>query len=268
MERIVVPVATPRPEDFKLTDSGDDFHIELDRLGTFVAEMLVAAHLFEERAPRIPALRPELHDWFQELHMNKPGPLPAPEIEMNHSSLRDAGRTLPRSLFYSGVTQLVSAYEVYLGSLAREIYRYNNELLAIEEKQLTSAQILALDSTERIVNALVDRAVRKLTALSYPALVDRFNREFRVGIHHGSSPATLFTVHHLIEQRNVIVHNGGHVSDLYLERMSAYEGETILTGHGSVPVSFSAFFDYLFAFSVLGDYIDRKVKGTWATSTS
>ena len=272
MEHVAVPVNTPRPTSFTLTDSGDDLHIGLDRLGTFMAEMLVAAHFFEERKPQLPAMRPVLHDWPRERFRWEREPLATPEITIGHTSLQSSKRTLARSLFYSGVSQLVSEYEIYLASLAREIYIYNPELLSANErrrdKQLTNAEILAAGSYDRILNALVERAVFKLTALPYPALVERFNREFRVGIHHATSPATLFTVHHLIEQRHLIVHNNGYVSDQYIERMSAYEGEDILGEHNAISVSFKSFFDHLYTLAALGDYIDGKVKNTWQTSTA
>lgn len=267
MERIVAPIVTPRP-DFKLTDSGDDFHIELDRIGTFMAEMLVAVHLFEEKGPRLVSIRPVLHDWFDELHLNKPGPLPAPEVDIDHQSLRSVQRTASRSLFYSGITHLVSGYEQYLSSIAEEMYRYNRKLLSTQERQLTSAEIIALGSYDRIMSALERRATSNLTAPSYPALVKRFNREFHVGIHHDTSPVSLFVVHHLMEQRHLIVHNGGRASDLYLERMSIYEGEPILKKHSAVPVDFKRFFDLLYMLSDLGNYIDEKVKEKWITSTS
>lgn len=261
-----MPITIPRPA-FKLTDSADDYHISLDRLGTFIGEMLVAAHLFEEKEPLLITIRPTLHDWFKEL-LGKLGPLPAPEITISYKSLKNPRRTLAKSLFYTGITQLVSCYEMYVGTLAEEIYQYNPKLLAVVERQLTSAELIALGSYEDIVESLINRATSNLLTLAYPSMVQRFNREFHVGIHHAEAPATLFEVHHLIEQRNIIIHNGGRASHLYIERMNAYKGEAILKKYEDIPINFEKFFDYLYMLSALGDYIDKKVQAKWVTTAA
>jgi hypothetical protein len=92
MEQVVVPITTPRPPNFRLTDSGDDFHIDLDQLGTFMAEMLVAAHYFEEREPKLPAMRPVLHDWTRMVFRKGPDLLPTPEVKIDHTTMRSSKR--------------------------------------------------------------------------------------------------------------------------------------------------------------------------------
>jgi hypothetical protein len=266
-QTVRIPYLTSRPAE-KYTDSCSDLHIGLDRTATFIGEMLVGAHLFEQQGLSVAPFTPELHYWFGERHLNYPGPIPTPEISIEHQSLNDTTRELPRALYYTAITQLVSEFEIYLGSLAREVYLYNPSLLAVEEKQLSSAELIELGTYDRIVQELTDRAVNKLVMLSYPNLVQRFNREFHVGIHHSDSPASLFDIHHMIEQRNIIVHNNGYSSPLYLERMAGYNNPDVLKPHRSVRPDFLRFYAMLDATAALCDYVDARVREKWNTSAT
>lgn len=97
---IRIPYRSEKPAD-KQTDTCTDCHISLDRLGTFMGEMLVAAHLLEAHGSTVGPIRPELHDWLAKQWHQTSGLIPAPSITIEHKNMQSAMRHLSRPLIYS-----------------------------------------------------------------------------------------------------------------------------------------------------------------------
>jgi hypothetical protein len=268
------------------------FRYRLDGLGTFIGEVLLSMGFFEKKyiyktseeirfKPKLylndmpEENRKELID-FREKHgrteeiMEQTSwfheePVKTPEFVWKPRSERqNLCGDLLRGLFFSAVTQLVSIYEIFIADLAKEIFRNNHELLAIPEKQLSSEKIIRLESYEKIIDELIDRAIRKFTyGTSYPKLVERFQTKFHIGIHDRNSPAQLFAVHHLIEKRNIIVHNDGVASSTYIERMKNYGNAELIKEDDEVIIDFTKFYNDLVVIRELGEYIETCVQTRW-----
>ena len=96
--------------------------------------------------------------WFHE------DPVPSPEVVWHPRKERqNLTGDLLKGLFHTAVTQLVSIYEILIGDIACEVLGGYKHLLAIRENQLTSEEIIELQSYERIIEVLIDRAVSKFT---------------------------------------------------------------------------------------------------------
>lgn len=268
------------------------FRHRLDGLGTFIGEVLLSMGLFEQeyiyqtekeirfqpklflndmpedQRKEMIALREEhgrtdeimqQTSWFHE------DPVPSPILVWNPRKERqNLCGDLLKGLYCTAVTQLVSIYEILIGDLAREIFKNNHELLAIKEKQLTSEDIIELNSYEKIIDVLIDRAVSKFThSTSYPDLVKRFHTKFRIGIHDKHSPVEMFPIHHLIEKRNIVVHNDGVASSSYVERMRNYKQTEILEEYDEIVIDFVGFYNELSMIRNLGTYIENCVYKRW-----
>lgn len=290
MKELLLPMETSSLD--QETYSHYIFHHRLDGLGTFIGEVLLSVDLFaqryvykdeneirlqprlflndmpEEERQSLIALREEhgrtdeiirQTSWFCE------EPIPAPEILWcPRKERRNLCGDLLRGLFHTAITRLVSVYEILIGDIAKEIYKNNHDLLAIEERQLTSAEIVELQTYDKVIESLIERAVSKLVhEITYPKLVDRFHRTFHVGIHDRESPVQLFAVHHLIEKRNIIVHNDGVASSTYVAKMQDYNDDSILEENDELPVDFVSFYDDLSMIRKLGSYIESCAQHRW-----
>ena len=290
MNVITLPIESSAPD--KETCAHYIFSHRLDGLGTFIGEVLLATDSFvqthaytekgeiriqprlfpndmpEEERQQVIQLREEhgrsaeiieQTSWFYE------EPVPVPEIVWQpRKERRNLSGDLLRGLFHTGVTQLVSVYEIFIGDIARATYCKNHELLAIDEKQLTTAEIIQLGSYDNIIQSLIERGVGKLIFnVSYSSLVERFHRVLHVGIHDHASPVKLFPVHHLIEKRNIIVHNDGIASSVYVEKMKGYGEESVLQQNEQLPISFVSFYEDLAMIRELGHYIEKCIQERW-----
>jgi|GEM_PF-2635227 len=277
MKSITIPLKLPKPER-NLTNACSGLYTRLNSFGSFVAESLVAASLFEKKMRSEDfeeiQIKPEIYYYdlsdavLNKLLKRKMCPVPAPIINVRGDIKHENNnRDLPRALFHTAITQLVTAYELFLQDLAEEVYLKNTELLEVKEKQLSTEEILQLGSFDSIVRELKNRAVNNLISLSYPNLIERFGRTFHVGIHDKDSPASLFAVHHLIEKRNVVVHNNGWISKNYIQRLSIYSDPSIKELGEEVSINFEEFFDDLAMIMKLAFYVDGCIQSKWKVSS-
>lgn len=259
---MILPFNLKKP-DFTSGDALDDLRVALGRVGTFMGEGLAAGHIFEQQVGEPGVIRPVLYDWFTKLYLKKDEPLECPDLVLAHPRAGDIRREFPRLLYHASLTQLVTHWERYVASIAEEVYSHQPELLAIEERQLTSREVLECVDLAEVRQLLMQRALSKLTMASYPNVVRRFADQFHIDIHGDDSPLSLFRMHHLVEQRNVVVHGAGFVSKQYADRMSSYEHPAVLKEHQSIRPDFKELFDELEHVWELGQYVDRKVSDQW-----
>ena len=175
---------------------------------------------------------------------------------------------LPMRLFGAAWVQLATIYEVYLAELIGEALRDNLELISIEEKQLTTAEIFALGDFGKIRERLIDRWVFKFGMGSYPVKVDRLQSKFHIGIHSDRAPIEIFDVHDFVEVRNVLSHSDGHASSEYHERMSGYGRQTLLRGRYASPtVDFRWLMGFSERLAELCDFIELEMSDRWDISS-
>lgn len=251
-------VPTPRCEALV------DFHIRVDALVNYVGESLLLLDTAHGIGLNTGLIKPRLPSFLDY----------EPKCPFIQSATREWAvhqRRMPEQLFYSAVIQLASHFEIYLVELANEIYYANEEeLLIIGEKQLSTKQIYELGSFDRIRQYLKRKAIQnKLANKSYPKIVETFQNTFHIGIHCAASPATQAKIHHFIEVRNIIVHNDGHASSIYFERMGIYDSPYTgaLKNIGDSPeVDFIWFFELAEKLLKLGDFIDAESQKRWVTT--
>ena len=117
--------------------------------------------------------------------------------------------TLQRSLF----TQLFSEYDAFIGALLKAIYKEKTDLLKGISRQISFADLLDYDNLNAIKLDMLEKEVETFRRASY---VEQFaSLETKFGLKLRSFPEWGEFVE-LSQRRNLIVHNGGVVSDQYL----------------------------------------------------
>ncbi len=245
----------------KTTEALSDFYAVLSQIINFYQESLMMYSATRDSI--LPKSIPERNG---KAYLSQTYTIPAIQIlerKEFHSEI------YPIRLYNNTITNIASVYEIYLRELATEIYRYNTELLKIDEKQLSSREILDFKSIDDIKEELIDRSVTKLVMSSYPDLVSKFESRFHIGIHNKKSPMTQYELHHFLEVRNIIVHNEGHASKLFFNRLKEYSEVSPL---GIFEEFFrpELNFDYLNSFreklTNLVEFIDAQAKEKWKTT--
>lgn len=117
--------------------------------------------------------------------------------------------TLQRSLF----TQLFSEYDSFVGALLKVIYKNKGDLLKGISRQITFADLLGYDSLNAVKLDMLEKEVDTFRRDSY---VEQFSTlESKFGLTLRSFPEWGEFIE-LSQRRNLIVHNGGCVSEQYL----------------------------------------------------
>lgn len=118
-------------------------------------------------------------------------------------------KTLQRSLF----TQLFSEYDAFVGALLKAIYKEKTDLLKGISRQISFADLLDYDNLNAIKLDMLEKEVETFRRASY---VEQFaSLETKFGLKLRSFPEWGEFVE-LSQRRNLVVHNGGLVSDQYL----------------------------------------------------
>lgn len=117
--------------------------------------------------------------------------------------------TLQRSLF----TQLFSEYDAFVGALLKVIYTRKSDLLKNISRQISFVDLLSYEDLNAIKFDMLEKEVETFRRNSY---VDQFSSlESKFGMKLKDFPEWGDFIE-LSQRRNLIVHNGGVVSDQYL----------------------------------------------------
>lgn len=251
-------VTIPKPK----SDALDDAQIRFNHLMNFVGGVLSSVNFSNENA-KIPY--PEKIKVNLKTKENES--VSSPDIKIQPDEREKLFKFVPAQLFNLSVVQLATLYEVFLSELIEDILWNNDKWLEIEEKQLTTKEIFDLGNLENIRMKLMERKVLDFAMLSYPKKVERFEKEFHVGLHQKKFPLSLFEVHDFLEVRNVIVHSDGHASQHYVERMKNYNQPTLIQRRFSTPkVDFSWLISFGKDLISLCSLVDEKISQKWKTT--
>ena len=244
------------------SDALSDVHIRFSELVNYVGEVLLTSHLVKELSQP-----PDREAISITLKSKRNESIVAPTIELQSGEWEKLSRNLSQRLLFSSVVHLATSYEIFQAELIEDVLWRNDEWLGLEERQLTTKEIFKLGSLEEIRLKLIERKVLDFAMLSYPKKVEKFQREFHVGLHHQTLPLSLFEVHDFLEVRNVIVHSDGYASEQYLERMSIYNQPTLLKGkYDTLEINFSWLLTFGQQLISLCERIDEEVGKKWRTT--
>ena len=253
-----------RPNSDK-SDALDDFYISFSHWVNFVGEVLLFSHIGNNLPVADISVNPVLK---YGITGNKS--VISPKITVKKSEAKTVTYSLAKNLFHHSIAQLVADYEIFLNDITSDILFRNPDILAIEEKQLTTKQIFDFSNVDNIIGFLVDKKVSDHAMLAYPKRVDAFQYLFHVGIHSKKSPLSLAQVHDIIELRNVILHSGGYASIQYLSRIQAYieNGyKPLLKRELDTPkVDFVWLIGFATDLLKLAGYVDEHVAVKWKTT--
>jgi hypothetical protein len=123
------------------------------------------------------------------------------------------GKRIPETLQRSLFTQLFSEYDAFVGALLKAIYKEKTDLLKGISRQISFADLLDYENLNAIKLDMLEKEVETFRRASYvdqfASLEAKFGLKLRVFSEWGEFVE-------LSQRRNLIVHNGGVVSDQYL----------------------------------------------------
>ena len=122
------------------------------------------------------------------------------------------GMRIPETLHRSLFTQLFSEYDAFVGALLTIIYKKKSELLKSISRQLSFADLLAYEDLNAIKLDMLEKEVETFRRDSY---VEQFGSlEAKFGLKLRNFPEWGEFIE-MSQRRNLVVHNGGVVSDQY-----------------------------------------------------
>lgn len=120
---------------------------------------------------------------------------------------------LPRSLRETIFVRLVSALEVFLTDVVREIYAVRRDLLQTDSPvELSYRYLGSLQTTSELFTFLVNKDCRSLTSGGFKKVAQYFKT--RLGIDIAASP-TFTTLKLIHERRHLLVHRLGYTDEEY-----------------------------------------------------
>lgn len=123
------------------------------------------------------------------------------------------GLRIPQTLEKSLFTQLFAEFDAFIGALLKVIYRRKADLLKGISREITFADLLAYENLNAVKLDMLEKEIESFRRESY---VEQFSSlEKKFGLKLRAFPEWGEFVE-LSQRRNLIVHNGGCVSDQYL----------------------------------------------------
>ncbi|MDQ0867903.1 hypothetical protein QFZ70_000376 [Arthrobacter sp. V1I9] len=128
-------------------------------------------------------------------------------------SVKDPGAPV---LFSSLLATLIGEYEVFIGGLLRAALTLHPGALGDSNRSFTWKEITAFDTLQDLREHAIDKAVEKVLRESAEEWPKYIAEKFKIVLPDLTKDAGLLEV---FQRRNVIVHNGGRVSSIYLENV-------------------------------------------------
>jgi len=123
-------------------------------------------------------------------------------------------RQFPELVRVLGLLYLVAIYESYLVDIVREILLTYPDALK-SGRQFSAETIIKLGEQKQIISYLAEKEVGKLPYKSFPDVVNYFGKKFNINLN--ASGVLVENIVEILTTRNIHVHNGGIVNQLYLE---------------------------------------------------
>jgi hypothetical protein len=257
---IKLPVKTK--VEIERSDAFQDLNIRLDQLLNFIGEVLVLRRLAGNKIDEDITFIPEIRDRIIDKKVE------SPSIELISSKWNSLRKDLWEQLFYSSITRLLTAYEVFWSELLKEVLFRNFELLMTKDKQFSNEEIFAKENIEELKAELVDKKIKAILINSYPMLSKKITELLKIEFHGSKSPMSLMEMHDLFEVRNMIVHGDGYGEGEYEKRMGGYihYEDCYLYGEYGVKLNYKWLFVQIEAVRNQCLHINQLVNKNWKTS--
>lgn len=118
-------------------------------------------------------------------------------------------KILHKSLF----TQLFSEFDSFIGDLLNTIYNSNEEILKSIHREIPLSDLLKFPDIESAKNHILNKEIETFRRESYAEQFINLEKKFSINLRKFSDwPAFI----ELSQRRNILIHNGGLVSEQYL----------------------------------------------------
>jgi len=125
------------------------------------------------------------------------------------------GVKIPDTLIRSLFTQIFSEFDAFIGALLKVIYTKKSELLKNLTREITFADLLVFDDINAIKLDMLEKEIDSFRRDSYIEQFATLEKKFSIKTLRSFAEWGEFV--ELSQRRNILVHNGGKVSDQYLQ---------------------------------------------------
>ncbi len=114
----------------------------------------------------------------------------------------------------------VSQYDAFLYSFMSKLYELNQERLRINERQFTYKEVIGYETIDKFRDAVIEKEVENLLRESHYEQLVSLEKKFDVKLTENIPELKIFL--EATERRNIFVHNGGKVSQSYINNCKKY----------------------------------------------
>lgn len=145
---------------------------------------------------------------------------------------------LAKSLF----TQLFAEFDAYVGELLKVIYLSNSSLLKGIVREISLSEIMEFSDLDSVKLAMLNKEIETLRRESYIEQFSALEKKFKIELKKFTEWSAFVE---LSQRRNIIMHNGGVVSDQYINvcRKEGYQFLKDINVDDSLGVSPEYFFN-------------------------
>lgn len=125
------------------------------------------------------------------------------------------GVKIPETLIRSLFTQIFSEFDAFIGALLKIIYTKKSDLLKNLSREITFADLLIFENINAIKLDMLEKEIDSFRRDSYIEQFTALEKKFGIKTLRSFSEWGEFV--ELSQRRNILVHNGGKVSEQYLQ---------------------------------------------------
>ncbi|GAC1436940.1 MAG: hypothetical protein NVSMB54_37700 [Ktedonobacteraceae bacterium] len=115
------------------------------------------------------------------------------------------------------ISRIVDALQIYLSEILLRIYTEKPEILKGSDNKVEVREVLEAGSIEEFTQRYAEQKVSGLAYRGLPKLIEYMNNSFK--LQFDTSNIDFLMTCEIVEVRNIIVHNRGQISKIFLQRL-------------------------------------------------
>ncbi len=123
---------------------------------------------------------------------------------------------LARWIFEVSITRSVEAFDYYLSQILLKVFTKRPDIFRASEYKAEVREFLEAGSVPEFMKRYAEKKVNELSYMGLPKIIEYLNN--RLGLGFDTKTSSFQAACEIVEERNILVHNAGHVNKLFLQR--------------------------------------------------
>lgn len=171
----------------------------------------------------IKAIKNRFRPFFSHPQESKQEPLTTNKLEKIDFQINQKPEIIKDHILKMGLIYLFSLFEAFNKDFFQTLFKFKPELMKTKDKHLNYEALLNFSDIDELHECIIQEEINSLGYLDIDQIVDTLIDKFKINLKEDFEYWKPLRENYY--RRNIIVHNDGKISEIYLKKMSLEKGQ-------------------------------------------